>query len=275
MAHFTYLPGRGSLANWSIGTTVAPSEFWWFESSIYACLNGDAGGSWAPAAAINLGGTAGLELATTTPLNALGPVTVGATSATALTINSTSHFYSAVTCEGNLTIGTGANLIVNGPVCFIEANSMLNGTATFNDTATFNGAVSIKHSSTFGNSLSHIFTVLGILAMGDAPPVGLNNGRATFNSAATTISGNVIAGVTDENIVIYTSLGGASRTVTLLHANARNGDWKVYINNDATDNITVHDETTGAISYAVAPGGMCFAVYIGGTGSWYAATCNP
>lgn len=248
---------------------IDPDEVELIDAQLFGSIDGDTGGDWSPSSPINIGGTQGIELASTTPLTALGPVQIGSSPATALYVDSTSHFYGPVTSSGNLTISAG-NLVVSGPGCQIDsATTILNGSTNVN------GQFNIKHNATFGNSLSHIFTLLGILDAGVAPPVGYDSGRIRFSLAITQLSGNAnFSAKTNVSVTVFTSLNGGSRSITLLHADAGTGDWKLFINKDTTYNITVFDETAGGIAAAVLPGGMCLAFYDATTGRWYGSAVN-
>lgn len=248
---------------------IDPDEMELIDSQLFGAIDGDTGGDWAPAAAINIGGTAGIELASATPLTALGPVQIGSSPSTAFYVDSTSHFYGPVISSGNLTISAG-NLVVSGPACQIDSSSTI-----LNGSTNVNGQLNIKHSAQLGNSLSHVLTLLGILDAGVAPPVGFDSGRIRFSLAITQLYGNAnVSAKTDVSVTVFTSLNGGSRSLTLLHADAGTGDWKLFINKDATYTITVFDETAGGIAAAVQPGGMCIAFYDTTTGRWYGAAVN-
>jgi hypothetical protein len=248
---------------------IDPDEMELIDSQLFGSIDGDAGGDWSPAAAINLGGAYGLTLSTSTPLTANGAVQIGASTSTHLYVDSTSHFYGPATSSGGFTVSAGT-FTVSGTGTVLNTATYLNGTTNVT------GQINLKHSATFGDALSHVFTLLGVLSMGDDPPVGYNNGRIRLNVAVTQLSGNTSHGVTSSPaITAVTNLNGGSRTVTLLHADAGNGDFAIYINKDSTYNITVFDETAGAIAGAILPGGMCLAFYEADTGRWYGSACNP
>ena len=63
MAHFTYI--GGSLGAWATGTTVGSGKWWQLDQNQYKAINGDEGGTWTPTAKIVIGGTNGIEFAST------------------------------------------------------------------------------------------------------------------------------------------------------------------------------------------------------------------
>lgn len=55
MAHNTLV--RADLAAWSVATPVTPAEFWKIDQNQYKAIDGDDGGTWVPAAAIEIAGS--------------------------------------------------------------------------------------------------------------------------------------------------------------------------------------------------------------------------
>lgn len=199
MAHFAYIAGRGSLANWGIGTTVSPAEFWWFESSIFKCVNGDDGGTWAPAAVITIGGTAGVHI--TAPfqvagilcdggLAAYGDCAFGTVGSTSVTSYADFIADASLTCNGTMTvsgnIAANANLTCQQmltSVGTIQGNGslVLGGSGSANSLS-IEGALTTLGGATIGNAAGDTITLNGTVTANAAVTI---NGAATLGAGAT------------------------------------------------------------------------------------------
>lgn len=171
MAHNTRT--RVNLAAWANGTAITQDELDKLDGYAYSAVNGDAGGTWAPAAAIVFGG-AGLELASaplvlsgTASLSVAGAATfTGSFSATgaSLTIgnNSTSTLaLRAVTTATKLVVCQDA-FVAQGAVTLgiSDANALtVNATSTFNSEVTVNQEVVVNSNVELGSSPSHTLQV--------------------------------------------------------------------------------------------------------------------
>lgn len=126
---FTGLPGRGTLISWALGTVVAPSEFFWFESCIVNAIDGGAGGAYAPSAAIVVGG-AGMQFTGLLSISATGSVSISAGSgtftcsraATFAGISATSLF-----CNGDASFQNGTLYVASSGVLHVDGPTELAG----------------------------------------------------------------------------------------------------------------------------------------------------
>lgn len=205
MAHNAYLAGRGSLGSWATGTTVADSEFWYFESGIYASINGDAGGTWAPASTIVVGGS-GVRVTGT--FAAAGHSTFGVGAAQTSTFFSEAYFVAAVqfddpvlftdTAQFNGTVTSGGELTATGTVTLGDASH----------TVTIDGELITYEKVTVSDDLECYGNV--ILGSNGADSVQVN-GTVTLASTVTAsgpvaILGNVIIGNSGANVLsVYAS----------------------------------------------------------------------
>jgi len=120
MAHSSYI--RGSLGAWGIASALTPAELWAFDQAQYKAINGDDGGTWAPSAAITIGGS-GLALS-------------GANHSVSGTLT--------VSSGGFLTVASGADLSVAGDLAVNAGGSMVVNTGA---TLDIFGAVDIESGS--------------------------------------------------------------------------------------------------------------------------------
>lgn len=113
---------RANLAAWGATPAVSAAEFWSLDSQVFASINGDAGGTWAPAAAIVIGGL-GIDITGPASLTNVGTLesdggawlmanggTVTIDSGATLEIDSTSSI--SVNSGGFINIQNGADLDV-------------------------------------------------------------------------------------------------------------------------------------------------------------------
>ena len=171
MSHNAYTSGRdGTAAGWPTNVAVTPAEFAWFAKGIFESINGDQGGTWAPAAAIIIGG-AGVQFATVATsfyginctgdaefhgqTSIIGAVTqIGATSADSFDIYATTLFHNPVSWAGDATFNEDVALAGTGTRTFTIGAayaSTFNGNLFCTAVATLSGGVSIP--ATTGTSL--------------------------------------------------------------------------------------------------------------------------
>jgi hypothetical protein len=147
MAHNTYV--KGTIASWATGTTVSQVEFAKFDANQYKSVNGDDGGTWAPSAAIVIGGAgltvSGAFLATSTGIFTGGfaansNASFGTTSSTYLYVYSSSTFFGPATISSGTSLTTAGELIATG-------------------SATFSGAFTISNDATVGSDSVDALTI--------------------------------------------------------------------------------------------------------------------
>jgi hypothetical protein len=148
MAHFSYI--RGSLGAWAAGTIVTQGEFWSIDESIYKSINGDDGGTWAPAAAVEIGG-AGITMAGTNhevtgtlSIESGAELTFDGGSLTGVVAGNpqatgTWTFQTQITMAGTLQSGGGtiSGTWAGGPTW--SGNHTFSGTVTFSGDPVFSG----------------------------------------------------------------------------------------------------------------------------------------
>lgn len=167
MSHNAYI--RGSIGAWATGTTVSSAEFWQLDQYTYGAINGDAGGTWAPATAITLGGTAGLVLGTGNPLTVGGILTAGDIDATGY-----------CNLSGDVSLGgptTTVTMLANDLLVWSDAD--------FRSPTTFRNSVTITGTSGALTTASNVpVTLTGDNSLGSTPG---DTGKAT------TITGDLIS----------------------------------------------------------------------------------
>lgn len=258
MAHNAYI--RGSIGAWATGTQVSQAEFWQLDQYVYGAINGDAGGTWAPAAAITLGGTAGLVLGTGNPLTVGGILTAGAINASgtcnftndvnftngevwmgasyiySFIVRSTSEFRSPVTFKSNVTLDGTFN--VTGPstvTTTLAGNTLLGSTpGTTGKSTTLEGDLVSAHN---GGRVA-----LSCVDFGDTSPTSGYRYRYLFNGLS------------------------IHRTLDLTIPDPRPGTEFHVHNKDTTYNVTVY---IGGVLFAmVGPGTNVLGLR--GDSSWFA-----
>lgn len=216
MAHNSYPAGRsGSAAQWPDGSTVTPDEFAWLAACAFGSINGDNGGTWAPAAVITIGG-AGVSF----------------------TVSTT---FDSFTCTGHASIGSigvsgfvgvTGNLSVDGDVTFAGGSSgthvdfligpyvdsTINGSLDANGVATFNGNVALSGTGprSFQIGADYTSTIRGAVSIyGFNVPAGnliQSDSEARFTAGIRqpietfTASGNITSG--DRYVIGNIGAGG-------------------------------------------------------------------
>ena len=236
MAHFART--RATLGAWAIGTPVTDVELDGIDGKTFAALNGDGGGVWAPAAAVEIGGagvkltganhvvdgvTAVLEFANQATLN------IGDNAAASLaTVWNTSELRIenggslAVRPSGTLTVqATGTLAIASGAVVTnASANWAITGTskytfATGTEIETQNGAIlDVQAGTTFT-----------IGATADFNGNASFDAATTFNTAAgtTTFNGPTVINGTP-NLAVRMAMTGTARIPASWNWNAVDGN---------------------------------------------------
>lgn len=128
---------------WVLDSPVTPAEFEAFDLAQFEAINGDQGGTWAPAAAIVIGG-AGLQVTGSSQLSDCQNLTV--TTGGSLTVDAGA----SMTIDGTATIGVGPVDFQSTDVTF-DAGSVVafDGTVTVSGTISVGGDLSVS-----GGSLS-------------------------------------------------------------------------------------------------------------------------
>lgn len=167
---FGALPGRGSLANWALYSTVAPSEFWWFEQSISNAVDGGAGGTYAPSSAIIIGG---LGLTVTGIFTASGAIHLNAI--TEVSGNFYTYAYTSLGGDSSDQLNIAATTLATAPVTMqnnvvVGASGDPTRTFTVYSLTTFSRGVALNGDSAANGS----FTCTGNVTIGDATSDQLN-----------------------------------------------------------------------------------------------------
>jgi hypothetical protein len=165
MAHFTRVRPSGF---WTLNSVVDPAEFEQFDAQLYAAINGDAGGTWAPSIPITIGG-AGINV---TGLLAADDVEIGGT----LEVGGQALFNAPVTIDNDLA--------VNGAAVFYDG-------VTFNDTVSFDGPAQVETGNTFtvGNGATLSIPSGGTQTIASGATFTIASGATVTIGAATTFNG--------------------------------------------------------------------------------------
>lgn len=138
---------RADLAAWGAAIPVEPEEFNYLDEGVYNSINGDGGGTWAPAAAIIVGGS-GLHLSganhhvlggATLAVDSGGTFTVAANG----TLNINTGAYGYINGTGYLTVNTGAAInIASGGFFRVTGDAVIQNTG--NLIVESGGAIDVK-----------------------------------------------------------------------------------------------------------------------------------
>ncbi len=182
MAHNSRIRAPGL---WVLGSVIDPAEMEAFDAAQYAEINGDAGGTWAPAAAIIIGGNGLHVTGSFTADNADITITTGRY----CTINSGAHVLGAA---GSIVVWSGTNT-------YSAATTLVTfGTWTFDADATLhlNGATQMSATGTLvtalgsGINIGGALTVLsgGVATVASGGLLHLNSGGAITVASGGTIT---------------------------------------------------------------------------------------
>lgn len=224
MAHFTRVRPSGF---WTSNSTLLSTECEAFDSRIYAAVNGDGGGVWAPAAVIEIGGSG---LKTTGAFVATGGITANTVSVSnTLTVQGVTTLQDAVNITGDITgnndlfierIGVhgamvGGNLLSVHGDATITGDGNIDGGLGVGGALSVVGTVSVESTSLFQDDV----TVDTRLAIGGAQEVGVYlkaYGPVKFTTSAT-VGGNLTVSGSTSLVGLTTSASaafGAGITVT-------------------------------------------------------------
>ena len=250
MAHHSYV--GGNLAYWQ-AHVISGAEMWAFDQSQFANINGDAGGTWAPAAAIVIGGS-GLSL--TGSNHALinsAILTTGAS--TTINVGGSMHAVAGSNWWGTFDVGVGGltTTVTIGASATVSSNASAVWTGTFS----FDASATIAMSSGTDLTGSWFYAAGGTVSLGGSTVFGAAStvtsdagtdlaGTYTFNPAGTVdlqgqtivrgalqlystghiewrkvnaVDSNHSYGVNTVDIV-YIPYGNGSRTYTILNTGA-------------------------------------------------------
>lgn len=249
MAHFTYTRSGGS---WST-IPVSYAEMADLDAKTFKAVNGDDGGTWAPASAIVIGG-AGLTVAgqfsadgaavfsgDVSLLNGVaifGPITVDTdvtaffggpvTCGQSLTVNGAAQFNSPAVFANDATFQGG--LAAFGPITVdTDVTAFFGGPVTCSQTLTVNGAATFTAGLNSGGdiiaaagiSVGTTLNVGGVTTL-NAPLVWAGNGRPLARQYFGPDSNANISIANGNTIIPVTS---TSRTYTWLDTGAQDTDW--------------------------------------------------
>jgi hypothetical protein len=176
MSNFAYI--WGSSAAIATGTSITQAALWQLDQNQKSALNADGGGTWAPSATINFGGSFGLVLANPFYL------TVGGTSTLAVVNTS-----GLVTCNNGLTIATAGALTCSRAANLSGLVSCTNGLSvstagqfTCSRYANFTDEVQCDGNVTLGSDTADTLTV-NATETHEGPET--HNGVETHNGAVT------------------------------------------------------------------------------------------
>jgi hypothetical protein len=281
MANFSHIPGRGSLAAWSTGSTVQPSEFWFFESTIVKCPNFADGGSYAPTSAINIGGIYGIVLASGTPLTVGGATTLnGLTNngTTALGNASTDYVYvnGNATSYGthdfleNVTFAVGKSVEANGNFSALGPNTTIGDSSA--DACTIDATLSANAPATFADGVNiGSGGAFFVEAAEEHTGTELHSGVSTHEAAIVLDSGaqiptrtrwltdsSIVINCTQYDDVVEVGLTDNAKTVELLVTGALEGS-----------TVTIYNRTAATYALGVFESGG----FSGSVGALHAMTC--
>lgn len=206
MAHFVLT--RASLAAWGATPAVLAAEFWSLDNQVYKAINGDEGGTWAPAAVITVGGS-GLTVTGPSSLTNCSDITIDngtfdMTGTGVITISDTV----AVNLSNTATINLGSGTRINansGSFIDIESGADLD-VKSGGEIDIENGAQIIVNS---GGAV--------VVQSGGAISVeGLSGLVLGASSSISAASGSKVTGTLSQECRL-TKTGAAARTIQRLH----------------------------------------------------------
>lgn len=286
MAHNSFVLGGLTSGAWNI--VPQPGDFEQLDQYVFESINGDKGGTWAPALVITIGG-AGLTI--TGPMITSGTLNVNG----AVTFSSTFALHSPSTIWNKMTIdgaNTGEVYLTSGALLTGLVGSTMNwaGAANFDGATTFTEDVSITGA---GNKFTFDTTA-------DAPEfkngLTVSTGTANFNST-TQIGGffncsavmvlqssahiryryiaganaNATYGIADADHI--TATPSATRAYTMSNTGCSGGEVMSIFNESLTQTLNVYQHNGSTLIVAIS-GALAYSgveIINDGTGSTSAA----
>ena len=121
--------------------------------------------------------------------------------------------------------------------------------------------IAMRTSGELGTSVSHIWSVAGVIKM-------MSGGKLRLNATMTGMSTNLNLTYNGQQLWIVDDLYGATRVATLLNTGCESGDFIFFLNRDDTNTLVIQGETSGLWAN-VHPYHVGLAVHYGGV--WYTA----
>lgn len=191
MAHNSRIRAGGL---WVSGGSVDPAEFEAFDQAQFEAINGDDGGTWAPAAVITIGGS-GLTVTGSFDASDLGTLVMPTGGSLALTGNSF------------ITLATGTHLDVNsGGVLNVETGGAIEIES--------GGSMTVKAAASFTLAASSVGAFNGSVTMASGAQIQVQSGaQIQVNSGATLqgVSGCILGGTWTQTAKLIKS-GSGGRT---------------------------------------------------------------
>lgn len=204
MAHFAYLTSPaargGTTTQWPDQGQVYSEDFAWFAACAFKSINGDDGGTWAPGAAIIIGGS-GLQISSSSAFLVAHSATIGTYGGSdQLTSNGTTWLRGVATFDAGAQFNASGNVTVLGNFTAVGDNITLGDspadTLAVNAGTSFSAAVSCTDNFTVngGSSGSHKAITIGQYVDVNSHGVWTHTGNALLQGATTIIQLSVPAG---------------------------------------------------------------------------------
>lgn len=283
MSHNSYVRPGGF---WLAGVPVLHGELTQIDQTLFGCISGDNGGTWAPSSVITIGGnglTVTGQFITTGTANLDHAVSIGTTTSDILEVFSTALFFgganfsagmsgSAGTFVGAVTAGSFVGVSANLSGQMASATIACSGTSTFTGALTANGGVVAS-----GLSVSGFATLQGggtlqakLLLSGTGRVVK----RVTF---ATDTAGPTTYGPAAIDQVIVQTIS-QDTTVKIDNTGVSAGDTMRFANYvDSTHHLIVQNPSGGTMISLIAGSGQpqCVDVTcVDGTNWVFSAICR-
>lgn len=226
MAHNALVHGGVGSGSWN-ALVLAGTDFELLDQRQFEAINGDLGGTWAPAAVITIGG---LGLTTTGPMVTSGTFTANAaaTFASNVTLQAPSSVWNTMTVDGAHTgeifFNATAQLVGAATSVFSWAGTFTAAAATFTGTVAFNGGVQIASATNVSaafdvlNTSTFTFDVGSTVTMGTYMALGASSAGIKWRYLAGPDADTTIAAGTYDIIRIGPITGAANRNYTLSNA---------------------------------------------------------
>lgn len=295
MAHNSLIHAGG----WLPGYVVTTADFVALDTAQFKSINGDDGGTWAPAAVVTIGGagltvssqlSVGTTLAlgsasvTGSPTISAAPTLTGTWTWTngAILLNGTSILVaSAAGTSISVTTGSAIN-IGGGASLSFAATSTITGTIACSANCTFSGTT-VQFTGAGGPAFTTGFLLTGASPFSLAIGSTFSNGGIISNTATGHIRDRVVTGVdgthtyaiTDADEVQAGALT-AARTYTVTNTGAAQGD-RMRFGNQSGFILTLRDDAA-ALIYTLNPAGFAtttlFVDLVFHAGQWRFSASN-
>lgn len=279
MAHNSYIHGGiGNGAAWISGYVLTQLDLQSIDQYLFESINGDQGGTWAPATRIIVGGqgiqistflrfanastldydsgsvtvsSSGFQVGSGFPAEFLGPVTLGGSSVTVntdITVTGAGHLFSIAASADTPTLASGLHVTAG-------ATTLDGGLRVSAGTTTLDGPIAVNGNTTVSSTTSHLgaLQMVGpnsIHLLADAtvrwrPAFSMIDSSAVIVGPTTGSGGGPATGA--DTVVVQTGALSTNRTVKVTASGALTGMRIRFKTYDSVNALTIVNDVSATV----------------------------